>query len=116
MTTEEMLTRFAELESQGLVKIEAKPEEEMHDLSYVDTWGLTPEETKKEKAEIRQTIDSDRLWIYCCYYRKDEEADWILVDSLGDCVGDLDLGYAADLKRNAVEAFDLEGSQEHYQS
>jgi hypothetical protein len=96
---------FEELLAAGYVKLEATPEEEPHDLSYVDTWDLGPEETAQAKREILKTIDRDGLWMWAASYRESDKLPWTVVYTIGDCVGaDLDPGYVADAKRACEEA------------
>lgn len=98
-------TRFFELEAAGKVRISRVPEEEAHDFSYVDTWGLKPRKARREKEEIARAIERDGLWIYQADIKLPD--GWRTVDSLGDCIGDLDHGYRVDLMRAAVEAWEV---------
>ena len=110
-----MLARFRELEEVGLVKIEADPEVDFHDDSYVDTWDLPEHEALKEKTAIQDRIELEGLWIYTAYFRLSVEDEWIPTDSMGNIIGSLeDLGYEYDLRKAVVEAYELEGKQERY--
>lgn len=98
--------RFEDLENEGLVRLYSEPEMEMHDLSYVDTWGLSPKRTEREKQRIRDMIDRDGLWIWSAQFRTDEDEDWEYVDdaTVGDVVGDIEGIYDIDFMELAIEA------------
>jgi hypothetical protein len=95
---------FAELEAAGLAKIEAEPENEPHDLSYVDTWEGTDEDRETAKREILESIDRDGLWFWVASYREAPLMPWRAVDSIGDTIGDVGPEYRADLEAACVEA------------
>ena len=103
--------RFTDLEDVGLVKIEAEPEFEVYDDTYIDTWGLSPEKVKQEKKKLWALIEREGCWIYTSYFRRDDKSEWIAVDSVGMCIGHLkDSGYDVDLMAAAIEALESEES------
>lgn len=98
------------LEADGLVRFRFEAEQQPHDLSYVDTWGLSEGRAAREKQRIRDIIERDGCWVVfsevlvpecaCC----GNGAHWESVDNIGDFVGDFrDCGYDVDLKRAALD-------------
>lgn len=105
--------RYTDLENLGLVKIEAEPEFEIYDDSYIDTWKISPKKKAEEKKKLWQLIEREGCWIYTSYFRRDDESEWVAVDSVGMCIGDLDdCGYDVDLMRAAIEAYENEEADE----
>lgn len=97
---------YGRLEDKGLVRIVAHPEQESHDISYVDTWGLSDEKTEREKKKIWDLIDREGLYFYTAEFRKSPKHIWEQADSIGDVIGDLDpTGYGTDLRASAVEQY-----------
>lgn len=81
------ILRFQELESEGLVRMRAEPEEE----SYRDVFGdpepgernghpRTQEDADKELDEI---LERDGCWWTVAEWRKDDDSEWEQADSCG---------------------------------
>ena len=96
---------FALLEQQGVVRLEIEPEEIPHDLSYVDTWGLTERQADHIKRQIEQRIECEGLWRMVIYVRCPCCGQRRFVDSVGDFIGEdwRDSGYDTELRDQAIE-------------
>ena len=94
-------------EAEGLVQMVAEPDPELHDDSYIDTWGLRPCDVEREKKGLWRTIERDGVWMYASQFRVSKDREWETADSIGDCIGDLDdTGYDVSLKSGALDALD----------
>lgn len=101
----QVAVRFAEVAFRGEVRIREVPEDEPYDVSYIDTWGLSPGRAEREKKRIFDLIERDGVWCYVAEVLQ-EDGSWEVVDSIGFCVGD-DLtagGYLVELMRSALNA------------
>jgi len=101
---------FHRLEGQ-LVKLDVVADPDPHDVSYVDTWGLSLRSTEREKKLILDRVRSEGHWCLCAYARSHESEDWELVDSVGDFVGNeyVDSAYAVELRATALAALAIKG-------
>lgn len=81
------ILRFRELESEGLVRMRAEPEEE----SYRDVFGDPepwdrnghPRTQKEADEELDEILDRLGCWWTVAEWRKDEDSEWEQADSCG---------------------------------
>lgn len=83
--------RFADLESQGLVRLRAIPEEEDYFSVYGEPDGYTDlngrrVSAEQEREELCATIDRDGCWRIRSEWRETEDSLWNLADDIGMCV------------------------------
>lgn len=104
---------FADLESRGLVRLRAIPEEESYfDVygepdGYVDIHGRRVS-AEQERKELCETIERDGCWIIVSEWRESEDDLWNVADSVGMCVYSwplcpLENCYVPDLMQAAID-------------
>jgi hypothetical protein len=99
---------FSLLETEGLVKLVAEPDDEGYDASFVDTWThLSDARRAKEKERIEKKACDEGTYTLCSYIRSgeaDSSPDWELADSCGGFIGRdwKDSGYDTDIMLGAI--------------
>lgn len=85
------LTTFRTLEDQGLVRIEAIPEEESYFDVFGDNEGLDrnghPISREQARQNIIDTLERDGCWYVVTEYLSPETEEWEHADSIGMCTG-----------------------------
>lgn len=99
------LAEWRELESEGLVRLRAEPEQE----NYFDVYGESDDE--RERQAIIDAIDRDGCWYVVAEYLEDGE--WQHADSIGMCIYrdptcPFENPYVTDLMRGAMRALPAE--------
>ena len=105
------LITFRELEDQGLVRIEALPEEE----SYFSAFGEP--DSEKERQRLIEILERDGYWYVVTEFFSPESEDWESADSIGMCAGYSDPTspfencYVIDMMQSAIDKLSAETSQ-----
>lgn len=107
-----ILQDWDKLEREGLVKLEAEPEQE----DYFDVYG-EPEgyvnihgrriSAEQEREEIARHLDTWGCWFISSWWRKNTESEWDQADSIGMCVyhnplNPIENNYVPDLMLSAI--------------
>lgn len=108
-----MMARFAKLESAGLVRLYAEPEQEDYFSVFGEPDGYDGANGKRvsagqERKEIEDTLERLGNWVVVTEWRGSEDSEWSSADSVGMCTGyndpcsPLDNCYVPDLCAEAV--------------
>lgn len=61
----ETFTLWEDLEEKGLVRLRCEPDDLPYDDSYLETWGLSPEQLKRARKELWERLERDgRLGVH----------------------------------------------------
>lgn len=96
---------WREAEARGLVRLQAEPEIDCYDDSYIDTWDMSEGRKERAKKEVADRIDRDGHWILLSQFLTDS-GEWETADSVGGFIGEdyKNSGYDVDLKLAALTA------------
>lgn len=97
---------FDDLEQQGKVRLTIKPDCEIYDDSFIDTWTDQSEASREKfRKELHERIDNDGVWGVVGEYL-DIDNHWVIVDSCWSFVGDdwKDSGYDYDIMAETADA------------
>ena len=103
------LAVFRALEDQGLVRIEAHPEEE----SYFDVFGEP--DSERERKDLESTLERLGCWYVVSEFLSPESEQWEHADSIGMCVyndptSPFENCYVIQLMREAIDKLGAEAS------
>lgn len=84
-----IVVEYLRLQALGLARCTYMPDDEPHDFSYVDTWGLETQQAVREKKEaIARTIERYGKWGLISYVRLHTSHPWVEADSLWDVIAE----------------------------
>ena len=72
-----------------LARVRVEADDDTVDDSFLDTWGLEPNELAKERAALWSSIERDGVWGFVAEWRPSPGATWRHVDSCWGFVGDI---------------------------
>lgn len=101
-----VVAEFRRLEYAGFAKLEHAPDDHFpYDMSYVDTWGLSPSRVARVKADLAKRIREEWVWSLIVWVRTSIFEPWERSMQTGGFIGrdGEDSGYDVDLMRAAVE-------------